>query len=749
MFPKSSYIVRILPLAKIDSTLDYQVKFSTSKYSICVGSLVKIPLRNKVELGIVQSFPSNSAVSPRKLKSILSTPYANPVLSPSLIRLADWIKNYYACSWQSILERMIPPALRKITKSKQQTVISLSPEGKNQSLEQLPKNAIQQKRILEYLKKESQPIAQTTITKALKISSNTIRILIQKGWIRQKKQLVIRKAYEDSLGNAERIVGKIFLNQEQQNAIHSIKKSLETETFRTHLLHGVTGSGKTEVYLGVIESVLQKAGGVLFLVPEVALTPQTVDRLRARLKRLQEDVVVWHSHLSAGERHDAWLSVSNGDCRVVVGARSAVFAPIPRLRLIIVDEEHEPAFKQEDSPRYHGRDVAVYRAFLENAVCVLGSATPSLESLRNAQRNKYQYEKLTKRVDHRNLPRIQVLDLRRESRKKGFGGLLSIPLEDKLRDRLQKKEQSILFMNRRGYNAHYLCQNCGHIEMSPDASIPLTYHRTDHTLRCHLTGFIKPATKQCPKCNTGQMSGKGTGTQRIEEAVKKAIPKAKVIRMDADTMVKKNKFREILQDFRLGRIDILVGTQMIAKGLDFPNVTLVGMIDADRSLHIPDFRAAERTFQLIVQVSGRSGRGERAGEVIIQSFTPHAEPIQYARRGDFDGFFEYELERRQEFLYPPFRHVTRHIFRSRNQEKVCFYLDQWIKTLEKEKIKALEIRGPAPAPIAVLRGEYRYQIWYFTAKIPKIIARIQRLMEAFPLDREVIQTLDVDAQSMQ
>ena len=484
------------------------------------------------------------------------------------------------------------------------------------------------------------------------------------------------------------------------------------------------------------------------MVPEVALTPQTVDRLRTRLKGLQEEVVVWHSHLSAGERHDAWLAVSKGESRVVVGARSAVFAPIPRLRLIIVDEEHEPAFKQEENPRYHGRDVAVYRAFLENAVCVLGSATPSLESLRNANKNKYQYEKLTQRVDHRDLPRIQVLDLRRESRKKGFGGLLSLPLEDKLRDRWQKKEQSILFMNRRGYHAHYFCQNCGHIEMSPDASIPLTYHRTDNTLRCHITGFVKPATKYCSKCEHGHMTGKGTGTQRIEEAVKRSIPKAKVVRMDADTMVKKNKFRQILQDFRLGKIDILVGTQMIAKGLDFPNVTLVGIVDADRSLHIPDFRAAERTFQLIVQVSGRAGRGERSGEVIIQTFTPHADPIQYARRGDFDGFFKYELERREEFSYPPFRHVTRHIFRSRNEEKVCFYLDQWIKVLEKENIKDLEIRGPAPAPIAVLRGEYRFQIWYFTPKIPKIISKIQNLMNHFPLDREVIQTIDVDAQSM-
>ena len=748
MFPPNPKIVRVFPLAKIDGFLDYRLNFSISKNPISVGSLVRIPLRNRIELGIVQSFPAESVTKPEKLKSVLSSLYSHPVLSPSLIKLAEWIRTYYACSWQSVLEIMIPLSLRKSTQSKLQTFISISQKGRNQCLDQLPKNATQQRKLLKFLQKEYQPVTQTTAIRNLKISTNTINVLTQKGWLKKTNQIVIRKAYDDSLANAERIVGEILLNKEQKDAINSIKASLNTGSFQTHLVHGVTGSGKTEVYLGCIESVLEKGGGVLFLVPEVALTPQTVDRLRSRLKRLQQEVVVWHSHLSAGERHDAWLAVTKGESRVVVGARSAVFAPIPRLRLIIVDEEHEPAFKQEENPRYHGRDVAVYRAFLENAVCVLGSATPSLESLRNANKNKYQYEKLAQRVDHRSLPRIQVLDLRRESRKKGFGGLLSLPLEDKLRDRWKKKEQSILFMNRRGYHAHYFCQSCGYIEMSPDASIPLTYHRTDNTLRCHITGFIKPAAKYCSKCEHGQMTGKGTGTQRIEEAVKKSIPQAKVVRMDADTMVKKNKFRQILQDFRLGKIDILVGTQMIAKGLDFPNVTLVGMIDADRSLHIPDFRAAERTFQLIVQVSGRAGRGERSGEVLIQSYTPHAEPIQYARRSDFDGFFKYELERRQEFSYPPFRHVTRHIFRSRNEEKVCFYLDQWIKVLEEENIKDLEIRGPAPAPIAVLRGEYRFQVWYFTPSIPKIISKIQSLMEAFPLDREVLQTIDVDAQSM-
>jgi primosomal protein N' (replication factor Y) len=363
---------------------------------------------------------------------------------------------------------------------------------------------------------------------------------------------------------------------------------------------------------------------VVFLVPEVALTPQTVARLRSRLEAIapHHRCVVWHSHLSEGERLDGWFALASGEARVVVGARSAVFAPVRNLQLIVVDEEHEPAYKQDETPRYHGRDVAVMRAKLNGALALLGSATPSLESYANAAAGKYQLVALKQRVDARQLPHIDIVDLRIEAAKQRMMPSLSGKLVAAMRDRCERKEQTILFINRRGYSSSMLCTKCGHVEECTHCSIAMTYHRADETLRCHLCGDQRNAPARCPKCGAPEIRWKGLGTQRVEEAVKRVLPRARVERMDTDTMSKKNRFREVLAQFRAGKIDVLVGTQMIGKGLDFPNVTLVGLVDADISMHVPDFRANERTFQLLVQVAGRAGRGDRAGEVIVQTFTP-------------------------------------------------------------------------------------------------------------------------------
>ncbi len=432
-----------------------------------------------------------------------------------------------------------------------------------------------------------------------------------------------RVAYEDEIGEIEFATEEKFkLNDEQVAVTESLRATLSKGGFATHLVQGVTGSGKTEVYLDAMEAVLEKGQGVLFLVPEVALTPQTVGRIRSRLAQYAHvQTVVWHSHLSDGERLDAWMALASGRAQVVVGARSAVFAPIKNLGLIVVDEEHEPAFKQDETPRYHGRDVAVYRAYLENTLCVLGSATPSLESYRNVILGKYALDRLTQRVDDRALPMMHVVDMRQEIARTRKSTQLSTTLVEKLRDRFEKKEQSILFINRRGFSSSMLCQDCGHVEMCDHCSVTMTYHRSDETLKCHLCGEEANAPLRCPSCKSPKIRWKGMGTQRIEDAVTRVMPKAKVVRIDADTMSRKHLFRQILGEFRSGKIDVLVGTQMIAKGLDFPNVTLVGMVDADLSLHIPDFRANERTFQLLVQVSGRAGRGDLAGEVVVQTFT--------------------------------------------------------------------------------------------------------------------------------
>jgi len=442
------------------------------------------------------------------------------------------------------------------------------------------------------------------------------------------------------------------------------------------------------------------------------------------------------------------MALAKGTARVVVGARSAVFAPLLNLGLVIVDEEHEPAFKQDETPRYHGRDVAVYRSFLENVVCVLGSATPSLESYRNVKRGKYKLDTLTKRIDDRELPMMHVVDMRIEMMRTRKPVTISNLLAEKLRDRWEKGEQSILFINRRGYNSTMLCTECGHVEECEHCSVPMTFHRTDNTLKCHLCGHEKEPPWKCPECNSGAIRGKGSGTQRIEDVVKNILPRAKIVRIDTDTMGKKHLFREILGDFRKGKIDLLVGTQMIAKGLDFPNVTLVGMVDADLSLHVPDFRANERTFQLLVQVSGRAGRGDLAGEVVVQTFTPHAEPIQFARRGEVDAFLEVEFESREQFQYPPFRHLVRQVFRSRNADKAMFFAEQFARKVEARMAGKIEMRGPTPCAVEKMKDQYRFHIWYFTQNVSGLMRELKAVEAEVPLPKDVLQIFDVDPMSV-
>jgi primosomal protein N' (replication factor Y) len=570
---------------------------------------------------------------------------------------------------------------------------------------------------------------------------------VKRGALREDLNRVEREAYADDFARGELVAAQPpMLNPEQAAAVAATAAGLAKGKFGVTLLHGVTGSGKTEVYLHAIDTALKAGGGVIFLVPEVALTPQTVARLRSRLEAIAPGhrCVVWHSHLSEGERLDGWLALATGEARVVVGARSAVFAPVHDLRLIVVDEEHEPAYKQDETPRYHGRDVAVYRAKLNNALCLLGSATPSLESYANAQAGRYALQELRQRVDDRQLPHINVVDMRVEIMRSRGLTTLSRKLADAMQLRFEKKEQTILFINRRGYSSSMLCTECGHVEECAHCSIAMTYHRTDETLRCHLCGEQRNAPVTCPKCRSPKIRWKGLGTQRVEEAVRRVLPRARIERMDTDTMSKKNRFREVLGQFRTGKIDVLVGTQMIGKGLDFPNVTLVGLVDADISMHIPDFRANERTFQLLVQVAGRSGRGDRAGEVIVQTFTPQAEAIQFSRHADFAGFAEAELKLRKDFKYPPFRHLIQHRLRGKSQEKLKFFSEQWAKRLEQTFGDRIELRGPSPAPIEKIKDEYRWQLWIFTGSVTKIIGELDKLRSEFPWPEEITQVLDVD-----
>jgi primosomal protein N' (replication factor Y) (superfamily II helicase) len=603
-------------------------------------------------------------------------------------------------------------------------------------------------------------------------TASTIRRLEDRGLVEITTQISERDPYA-----REQILPTqpLPLNAAQANALEKIREAMDAEssnaqpspTAKTFLLHGVTGSGKTEVYLQTIAHTLEQGKGAIVLVPEISLTPQTVERFKARFSsgKLQTLVAVLHSHLSAGERHDEWHKIRQGRARIVIGARSAIFAPVDPLGLIIVDEEHEHTYKQEESPRYHARDVAIMRGQMEGAPVVLGSATPSLETYFNCRKGKYTLLELPERVDDQKMPRVRVVDMRQAARKDKGTPIFSPQLKEAITQRLERGEQTILFLNRRGYSTSLQCPKCGQVCGCPNCSISLTYHRLEQKLACHICGHSEKVPALCPNesCKNPAIRFAGTGTQKVEETLAKLFPDARVHRMDADTMKRKDDYRKILGDFRVGKIDILVGTQMIAKGLHFPNVTLVGIIFADLALHQPDFRAGERTFQLLTQVAGRAGRGDIEGEVVVQAFTPFHPAIQFARRHDFLGFYGQETEFREQLKYPPFSRVALLTLKGRNEEKVKFSADHLKKVIEskaqspKSKVvpgeKTLDvgrwpldlvIAGPAPAPLLRAETFYRYQIMLRTQRMSALGRELSKIVQGLVLPEDVTLVVDID-----
>lgn len=741
-------IVAVQPLAGFDKLLHYTVP-EALRAEVRAGSLVRVPLLNRSTLGLVLELAAVPDVPVEKLKPLTGVLHDHPALTPDLLALARWMSGYYAARMESVLEAMIPAAVRGGARIKQEKYLEVARVLAPEERERLAKKAPKQAKVYDFLRQQFRPVKKSLVLSRLGATAAVAGALVKSALVREELRSVERVAYADDWAQGEVVTGGApTLNDEQAAAVESVRASLAQRRFAVHLLQGVTGSGKTEVYLRAVEEVLAAGGSAIYLVPEVALTPQTVARLRGRFEAAGHRTVVWHSHLGEGERLDGWTALASGRARVVVGARSAVFAPVRDLRLVVVDEEHEPAYKQDETPRYHGRDTAVVRAKLAGAVCLLGSATPSLESFANVRAGKYRLNRLTRRVDDKRLPDIQVVDMRIEvTRARGLVTLSRL-LVDHMHQRFARKEQMILFINRRGYSSSMQCRKCGHVEQCPHCSVAMTYHRADETLKCHLCGHQRGAPVACPACAAPDIRWRGLGTQRVEEAVRRVLPRARLERMDTDTMSKRHRFRQILGDFRAGRIDILVGTQMIGKGLDFPNVTLVGLVDADLSMHVPDFRANERTFQLLVQVAGRAGRGDRAGEVVVQTFTPQADAIQFGRRVDYDGFAEQELKVRAQFGYPPSRHLIHHVFRGPNPEKIRFFAEHWAKKVEAALAGEVELRGPAPAPIEKVKDEYRFQLWYFVHRTAKVVAALVKLQEDFTWPDDVTQVLDVDPMSL-
>jgi primosomal protein N' (replication factor Y) len=591
----------------------------------------------------------------------------------------------------------------------------------------LKRKAPRQAKCLELLLAEGGQLSLEKLNLGIDKNTRTLNALKKRGLIEFD---VIEKIRESDWALDLPQTTGILLNEEQKQIFDKIKAALESNAHSTFLLHGITGSGKTQVYIEAIREVLRMGKTALVLVPEISLTPQIISRFKANFGDL---VGCLHSRLSAGERFDSWRKAKDGSFPIMVGARSAVFSPLENLGLIVVDEEHDSSYKQDDpAPRYNARDVAVMRGKLNKAVVILGSATPSLESYFNAQNGNYVLCQLEQRVEKRALPEVKIVDLR-EERKKGNRNILSTTLSSLLKEKIEKNEQALLFLNRRGFSTFIKCGDCGHIMRCPRCDITLTFHRTDFSMRCHYCGFIQKAPELCPNCKGFNFMYRGTGTQKMEEELKRNFSQAKVERMDLDTTSKKGSLRRILSDFGKKQFNVLLGTQMITKGLDFPEVTLVGVVSADFSLDLPDFRTKERTFQLLTQVAGRAGRGDLGGEVIIQTYYPDELAIKLAAKHDFPAFYQNEIEQRKELDYPPFSHLILILFSGKNQnnvigqsEKFCLLLK---KRLQKENSQETEILGPAPAPLSKIKNQYRWQIVIKTKITQKVVDLLKKILE--------------------
>jgi primosomal protein N' (replication factor Y) (superfamily II helicase) len=728
---------RVVPDEPTAKELDYSIPDSCTG-KVHVGSRVKVPLRSREILATVVALVDTPSVTEPKVISALVS--ESPILHRTLLALARWMADYYCCSIEAAIRSVLPQVIRKAELGfKRKRIVSVNGEISDEVLKRIVAKAPRQAQVLRFAIAAAEPLDWMELRVRAATTDRTIQHLVDRGLLRVELETADRDPYAN-----ERFVSSIALklNSGQKQALDIVVQSIKDKDGRPILLHGITGSGKTEVYLQAIAHCLGQGLSALVLVPEISLTPQTVERFKMRFPA--ELIAVLHSHLSAGERHDEWHKLNNGRARVAIGARSAVFAPVQHLGLIVVDEEHETSYKQEEAPRYHARDLAVVRAQLDQCSILLGSATPSLESYQNAKTGKYRLVHLTSRVDDRQLPLIRVVDLRQEYLKQKHVPLISGNLANAIETRLAKKEQTILFLNRRGYATSLVCNQCGFVCECPNCSVALTFHLGENRLKCHLCGHSALAPRKCPKCSDSSIRYAGYGTEKVEGAVQKLFPSATVARMDADSMTRKDAYRTILQAFRTGKIDILVGTQMIAKGLDFPNVTLVGIINADVGLHTPDFRAGERTFQLLTQVAGRAGRGDMAGEVYVQSSTPFSPSIQFARHHNFEGFWEQEIEFRERCDYPPFLHLLMVHIRSAHQRRAEFTAETIHRRFSEKLDSGVTLHPVVPAPIERSKGYYRYQILLRTKSIRRLSKGVRSIIEKLTFSDDVYVSVDVD-----
>jgi len=802
-----------VPVSRTNRPFDYRVP-DWIQPLIAVGSRVVVPFGPRKLQGYVVDVaehpePPESAQKLREIEQVLDD---TPPLTPELLELAEWMSRQYLCPWVTAMQAMMPAVLKgrsekwltatdlldeatagqspllwelvrrrhlplsevekrfadehmlipgwihsglltteyqvtDRTTRKRQSFVKLLLEQTRlaEAIQSLPARAEQMRRVLQFLAAhEGQMLAVSTLQEELGITRSPLKSLEQRGWIALEQQEVYRDPYAH-----RRFVRteKPDFTAEQQRALTPILQSLQADEHASFLLHGVTGSGKTEVYLEAIEQTLARGKEAIFLVPEIALTPQMVERFKARFG---SSVAVLHSQLSQGERYDEWRKIIRKQVRVAVGARSAVFAPFRNLGLIVIDEEHETSYKQEETPRYHAREVALWRTRKNGAVLVMGSATPALETYALATRGRYQLLEMKERVGSRPLPRVHVVDMREELRAENRS-MFSRLLYEQIADRLAKQQQMVLFLNRRGFSTFVMCRSCGYTLRCVHCDISLTYHRTNHTARCHYCGYTIPQPSRCPECQSEHIRFFGTGTQKVEEELARLFPGIRVIRMDVDTTSRKGAHEQLLQQFRSGQGDVLLGTQMIAKGLDFPRVTLVGVIAADTSLHLPDFRAAEKTFQLLTQVGGRAGRHELEGDVIIQTYTPEHYSILHATRHDYHSFYREEMEQRRRTGYPPYYRLVLVTFSHEEVPVVIRAANVMADFLRPKLAPTTRLLGPVASPIARMKDRFRFQLmlkYRDEPQLAELLAQASAHYEEWNKQHKTLMTIDVDPQML-
>ena len=679
---------------EIDRPFTYKVKEELLDI-IEVGHRVKVPfgVKNKPTEAFVLGLKCEGIENVKKIKYISSILDDIPILTRDDLRLIDFLRENYLCKYIDAIRTIIPSGLSKGIKNKKKTVIVF-----NKELDGMFKDKDNYVKIVNLIKEKDGELTKSEIINDYSLSSYSLNKLIENGYLLTEDRVVYRYNTRSYIEESKNV-----LNDEQKNAFNKILNSDK----KGFLLKGVTGSGKTEVYMNLVGETLKEGKSAIVLVPEISLTPQMIERFKGRFGK---NVALFHSKLSQGERFDEWYRIKKGEARLVVGARSAIFLPLDNLGIIIIDEEHENTYKSEQNPKYLTKEVAKFISEIKGCKYILGSATPSIETYYEALNGKLELVEIKNRVSNRPLPQMEIVDMREELKSRNLS-LLSRSLYNEMKETLERKEQIILFLNRRGFSSFVSCRSCGYVFKCPECDLSMTYHKNGYLI-CHYCGRAQREQKVCPECGSKYVKFFGAGTQRVEEEVKKYFPKARVMRMDVDTTRNKDSHENIYNAFKSGEGDVLIGTQMVSKGLDFKNVTLVGVLAADISLNIPDYRSSERTYQIITQVAGRAGRGEKKGKVVIQTYTPNSLSLQYAIENNYNDLYNEEIKVRKIMNYPPFSTIFLINSISKDERKLKEFMNKVGESLRKllDSRENIQILGPVPCIITKLKDNYRWQI---------------------------------------